>query len=200
MRVSWARTGFRRLAGLVESAKHAIIADSDYFDFLENNLDAVLARKPEVLARVAFFNCKIKGKVVQADPFEQNMRRILNYGHTLGHAVEAASGFELLHGESVAIGIIAAGLIEIELGLAKPGRLERIQRIFTRIGVPPTSPRDLTNENLVELMKHDKKAVDKWPRFVLLSEIGRAHCQNGRWAVQVDRRLVEKVLDKLRQK
>ncbi len=106
-------------AGLVESVKHALIADSEYFEFLENNLDAVLERKPDLLETVAHFNCKIKGDVVETDPSEQNKRRILNYGHTIGHAVEAASGFELLHGEAVAIGIIAAGLIEIELELAQ---------------------------------------------------------------------------------
>jgi len=184
-------------AGLVESVKHALIADSEYFDFLENNLDAILKRETAVLERVAHFNCKIKGSVVEADPGEQNMRRILNYGHTVGHALEQASGFELLHGEAVAIGIIAAGLIEIELGLAKPERLDRIGRIFEKLGVPVTLRIDLTTEDLIELMKHDKKAVDKWPRFVLLSEIGRVHCQNGQWAFEVERELVEKILDKL---
>lgn len=184
-------------AGLVESVKHAIIADSGYFDFLENNLDAILERKTDVLEQVAHMNCKIKGSVVETDPCEQNKRRILNYGHTVGHAVEAASGFELLHGEAVAIGIVAAGLIEIELQLGKTGRLERIRRILEKLGVPVKLPENLTKKSLIDLIKHDKKAIQKWPRFVLISDIGQVHCRNGQYAVEVEPELVERVLDKL---
>jgi 3-dehydroquinate synthase len=184
-------------AGLVESVKHALIADSQYFDFLENNLDAILSRQPDVLEKMAFYNCKIKGSVVEADPVEKNQRRMLNYGHTVGHAVEAASGFKLLHGEAVAIGIIAAGLIEIEMGLSKPERLDKIRRIFEKLGMPVKLPPDLAENNLIDLMKHDKKAIDETPRFVLLSDIGRVHCPQGQWAVEVAPNLVKKVLKKL---
>jgi 3-dehydroquinate synthase len=184
-------------AGLVESVKHAIIADSEYFDFLENNIDAVLGRKPDVLEKVAHWNCKIKGSVVETDPGEQNFRRILNYGHTIGHAVESASGFGLLHGEAVAIGIIAAGLIEIEMQLAEPGRLERIRRILKKLNVPVTLPENLADKDLIDLIKRDKKAVNKWPRFVLVSEIGRVYCKDGQYAVEVVPEVVEKILDKL---
>jgi 3-dehydroquinate synthase len=184
-------------AGLVESVKHAIIADSEYFDFLESNLDAVLERKPDVLEKIAHWNCKIKGGVVETDPGEQNFRRILNYGHTIGHAVEAASGFALLHGEAVAIGIIAAGLIEIEMQLAEPGRLERIRRILEKLNVPVTLPDDLADKDLIDLIKRDKKAVNKWPRFVLITEIGRVYRRNEQYAVEVAPEVVEKILDKL---
>jgi len=184
-------------AGLVESVKHAIIADSEYFDFLESNLDAVLERKPNVLEKVAQWNCKIKGGVVETDPGEKNFRRILNYGHTVGHAVEAASDFGLLHGEAVAIGIIAAGLIEIEMQLAKPGRLEIIRRILEKLNVPVTLPGDLADKGLIDLIKRDKKAVNKWPRFVLVSEIGRVYCKDGQYAIEVSPEVVEKILDKL---
>ena len=184
-------------AGLVESVKHAIIADAEYFDFLETNLDAVLERKPDVLEKVAHLNCKIKGRVVEADPTEQNLRRILNYGHTIGHAVESASGFELLHGEAVAIGIIGAGLIEIEMGLAQRGRLERIRGILQKLDVPVKLPHDMAEEKLIDLIKRDKKAVNKWPRFVLIDRIGDVYCVDGQYAVEVAPELVKKVLDKL---
>jgi 3-dehydroquinate synthase len=184
-------------AGLVESVKHAIIADNEYFDFLENNIDAVLERKPDVLEKVAYWNCKIKGSVVEADPGEKNLRRILNYGHTIGHAVEAASGFELLHGEAVAIGIIATGLIEIEMKLAEPDRLERIRQILQKLGVPVKLPEHLADKDLIDLIKRDKKAVNKWPRFVLISKIGQVYCRDGQYAVEVAPEVVEKVLDKL---
>jgi len=184
-------------AGLVESVKHALIADSEYFEFLENNLDAVLERKPDLLETVAHFNCKIKGDVVETDPSEQNKRRILNYGHTIGHAVEAASGFELLHGEAVAIGIIAAGLIEIELELAQQERIERIRQILKKLDVPLKLPRNLAEKDLIDLIKHDKKAVNKWPRFVLISDIGQVYCPDGQYAVEVAPELVEKILKEL---
>ncbi len=184
-------------AGLVESVKHALIADSEYFDFLQNNLDAVLERKSDVLEKVAYFNCKIKGKVIETDPFEQNKRRILNYGHTIGHAVETASGFELLHGEAVAIGIIAAGLIEVELKLASQKRLDMVRQILEKLNVPVTLPGNLAEKDLIDLVKHDKKAVRKWPRFVLLEDIGQVYCPEGQYAVEVAPELLEKVLKKL---
>jgi 3-dehydroquinate synthase len=184
-------------AGLVESVKHALIADRQYFDFLESNIEAVLERKADVLEKMADYNCKIKASVVEADPAEKNQRRMLNYGHTVGHAVEAAGGFELLHGEAVAIGIIAAGLIEHEMGLSEPGRLDRIRKIFEKISVPITLPENLAEDNLIDLMKRDKKAVNKWPRFVLIKEIGKVCCRDGQWAVEVEQDVVEKVLGKL---
>jgi len=184
-------------AGLVESVKHAMIADRGDFDFLENNLDAILGRKTDVLEQVAHWNCKIKGSVVETDPGEQNKRRILNYGHTIGHAVEAASGFKLLHGEAVGIGIVAAGLIEIELQLARPDRLKRIRRLLEKLGVPVKMPKDMAGKNLLDLVKRDKKAVDKWPRFVLLRDIGQVYCKSGQYAVEVAGELLESVLAKL---
>ena len=184
-------------AGLVESVKHALIADEKYFDFLEQNLDAILERKTETLEKIACQNCKIKAAVVEADPTEKNLRRILNYGHTIGHAVESASNFQLLHGQAVAIGIIAAGLIEVELAMATSDRLKRIKNLLQKLEVPVTLPPALAENNLIELIKRDKKAVNKWPKFVLLEKIGKVHSKNGLWAVDVEQKTIEKVLKKL---
>ena len=184
-------------AGLVESVKHALIADEEYFEFLETNLDSVLDKKTDVLEKIALWNCRIKGSVVEEDPNEKNKRRILNYGHTIGHAVESASGYELLHGEAVAIGIIGAGLIEAETGLAGSDRLPRIRQILEKLGVPVKLPANLADKNLMDLIKHDKKAVNKWPKFVLISDIGRVHCPDGQYAVDVAPEIVENVLEKL---
>lgn len=185
-------------AGLVESVKHAIIADTGYFDFLDKNLDAALDRKPEVLEKMASFNCSIKAAVVEADPTEKNQRRMLNYGHTIGHAVEAASGYQLLHGEAVAVGIIAAQLIEIEMGLGSTERMNRIRKMLQKINVPVTLPPNLAEEKIIELLKYDKKAVAAWPRFVLIREIGSVHTQDGQYAVPVEKGIVEKVLTELK--
>ena len=185
-------------AGLVESVKHALIADAEYFDFLENQLGAILGRDLDVLQTMARHNCRIKGRVVEADPHERNQRRMLNYGHTIGHAVESASGYDLLHGEAIAIGIVAAGLIEAEMGLSEPGRLDRIRAILEKLDVPVKLPAHLDEKKLIDILIHDKKAVDKWPRFVLIGRLGQVHCPGGQYAVDVDRPVVEKVLQKLR--
>jgi 3-dehydroquinate synthase len=185
-------------AGLVESVKHALIADVEYFDFLEKNLDSILARKFDVLEKIAYLNCRIKGNVVEEDPYEKNKRRILNYGHTIGHAVESASGFELLHGEAVSIGIIAAGMIEQELGLADSKRLNKILKMLEKLGAPVKLPPNLTDNTVIDLIKRDKKAVNKWPKFVLIEKIGQVHTQNGQYAVEVAPEIVNKVLGKLK--
>jgi len=183
--------------GLVESIKHAVIADAGYFDFLEGHLDAILLREPSVLATMAERNCRIKGRVVEQDPQEKNLRRILNYGHTIGHAVEAASEYRLLHGEAVAIGMVGAGLIEIEMGLGSQDRLDRITALLKRLGVPTRIPPTITAEQMLHLLGHDKKAVNRWPRFVLTEGLGQVHCIHGQWAVDVGREVVARILSRL---
>ena len=185
-------------AGLVESVKHAAIADAGYFDYIENHIDAILARDTDVLAHIACENCRIKAAVVAEDPTEKNKRRILNYGHTLGHAVESASGFALLHGQAVAIGMIAAGLIEELTGLVGDDRLKRIRGLLEQLGQPTRIPPEITQETLIDLLKRDKKAVGQWPRFVLLEQLGRAGRQNDQWAHEVRPEIVEAVIDQLR--
>ena len=182
-------------AGLVESVKHGLIASEEYFEFIESHLDAILERDVNTLEVVARYNCSIKGRVVEEDPLEKNKRRILNYGHTVGHAVEAASDYALLHGEAIAIGIVAAGLIEVERGLSEPGRLDRIRTALEKLGVPVKLPPNLAEDKITDVMKHDKKAVDQWPRFVLIDRLGQVHCENGQYAVPVGRDVVEKVLE-----
>jgi len=184
-------------AGLVESVKHAAIADAGYFAYLETHIEAMLSREPSVLTHVACENCRIKAAVVTEDPTEKNKRRILNYGHTLGHAVESASAFTLLHGEAVALGMIAAGMIEKAMGLVADDRLVRIGRLLEKLGQPTRIPKNLSAETLLDLLKRDKKAVDQWPRFVLLEKLGCALCKNGQWAHEVAPETVEAVIEKL---
>ncbi|MHC5121711.1 MAG: 3-dehydroquinate synthase [Planctomycetota bacterium] len=184
-------------AGLVESVKHAAIRDTDYFAFFETNIDAILNKDMAVLEQIALTNCRIKAEVVQQDPTEKNMRRILNYGHTIGHAVESASGFGLLHGESVGIGMIAAGKLEKALGMVADDRLERIEQLLTKLGMPTVIPSEIKKEQLMELLGKDKKAIGQWPRFILLESLGKALCKDGQWAHEVSRGMVEQCLDDL---
>lgn len=184
-------------AGLVESVKHAAIADADYFAFLEKHIEAICQKDMTVLERIAVTNCKIKAAVVAEDPTERNKRRILNYGHTIGHAVESASRFELLHGEAVAIGMVAAGKIEAALELAADDRLTRIESLLKKLGVPTRIPAELKKTNLLDLLGTDKKAVGARPRFVLLESLGAVLCKDGQWAHDVSRDIVERCLEEL---
>jgi 3-dehydroquinate synthase len=149
------------------------------------------------MAEIALKNCAIKGEVVAEDPFEKNRRRALNYGHTIGHAVESASQYQILHGEAVAIGIIGAGLIERAMNLGTDHRLARIRRLFETLGVPTRIPRNIRKSQVMDLIQRDKKAVNRWPKFVLTQRIGHVYRDDKQWAVDVDPSLVEKVVEEL---
>jgi 3-dehydroquinate synthase len=105
--------------------------------------------------------------------------------------------YKLLHGEAVAIGIMGAGLIELEMDLATPERLQRVRAILEKLEMPLHIPAHIELKTVLDLIKHDKKAVDKWPRFVLTKGLGQICQKDGQWAVNVERPLVEKVLTKL---
>lgn len=184
-------------AGLAESVKHAAICSADYFEFLEGNTELILRRDLQALKQIAVMNCHIKAQVVEEDPTEKNKRRILNYGHTIGHAVESASGFALLHGECVAIGMVAAGRIEQTMGLCADGRAERIEALLKKLQLPTRIPASMTAEQLTALLRTDKKAVGGWPRFVLLEKIGSVLCRDGQWAHDVDENVIRQIISEL---
>jgi len=185
-------------AGLIESVKHALIADAGYFDYLDAHLDMILARDEAALLRLAERNVAIKGDVVFRDPEESNLRRVLNFGHTIGHAVESASGYALHHGEAVAIGIVGACLIAERLGLARVEVRLRVVALLRRLGVPVSLPPGVSDEQLLDLMTRDKKARGGTPRFVLLEAIGRVHCPGGQYAIAVPENMLLSALGDLR--
>ncbi|MDO8303649.1 MAG: hypothetical protein Q7T18_10450, partial [Sedimentisphaerales bacterium] len=154
-------------------------------------------RDSSVLEAMAYRNCRIKADIVEADPFEKNLRRILNYGHTIGHAIESASNYQLLHGEAIAIGIIGAGLIEERLGLVKAPRLARIKAVLEKLNIPMAIPPYIKKQEVFGLLRYDKKAISGWPRFVLLDNIGTVHTVNSHYAVEVEPDIVESVIGKL---
>lgn len=182
-------------AGLVETIKHALIADEKYFKYLQKNLKAILARKSGPLEYIAIKNCQIKAAVVETDPYEKNKRRILNYGHTIGHAVESASNYKLLHGEAVAIGIIAANIIEQKLGLGGEKRLIELKKLFKQLNISLKIPKSITKRQILDIISRDKKAVNKWPRFVLLEKTGKVLCKKGGYAHDVKRKIAEEAID-----
>ena len=161
-------------AGLAEVVKHAAIADARLFSYLEKNEAQVLAREAGVMERVVAANCRIKARVVEQDERESGLRQILNYGHTLGHAVEALAGYssELLHGEAVAIGMSAASRISCAMGRCGSGDMERLTALLDRFGLPTRMAEPPKLAVLKRLLASDKKTRRGSPRFVLMRKIG----------------------------
>jgi len=162
-----------RRAGLAESVKHAVIRDPAFFDWHEQHLDGILSGQEDVFAELIEHNCRIKASFVCADEREQSgLRASLNFGHTVGHAIEAELGYELRHGQCVALGMVVAARLAVNRGMFPSEQAERIKDLLGRLGLPTTLPRPLSDERLLELMRHDKKVRHGRVRFVLPTAIG----------------------------
>ncbi len=158
-------------AGLAEVVKHGMIADPELFAYLEAHLDSVLRAEEEPLTFLVTRSCAIKARVVEQDEREEGMRAILNFGHTVGHALEAISGYQrLLHGEAVAIGMVVATTLSVRRGLCEEEVLHRLRSLLVRIGLPITSSVDANS--LLKTINYDKKVKNQVIHFVLTKGIG----------------------------
>ena len=164
----------QRAAGMAEVIKTAAIRDAGLFAALEENLEAVLDLAPEALLPLLARVCEIKAEVVSRDEREGGLRMLLNFGHTLAHAVEALTRFRgVLHGEAVAMGMVHAARRSEELDLAPPGTRERLERLLRRAGLPTQAP-DFSRKAYLSALRVDKKRREKRIRFVALRRLGRA--------------------------
>jgi len=160
-------------AGLAEAIKHGVIADAGLFEHLAQNAGAILAKDPEALEVPIRRSCEIKAAVVADDEREQGRRAILNYGHTFGHAIEAVTHYtRYLHGEAVALGMHAAGILARALGLVDEAFVERQRACLVAYGLPVTWP-ELPVEDTLAAMQHDKKVRAGTMKFILASGMGR---------------------------
>jgi 3-dehydroquinate synthase len=161
--------------GIAEAIKMAAISDVKFFRFLEGNMKKAMALDLDKLEEIVYQNARQKAAIVGKDEKESGRRVILNYGHTIGHAVEAVSGFTLKHGQAVAVGMVAENKIARRLGLLSDIEAARIKELLISAGLPVMPPAftPLEKEKVVEAMKHDKKVVNNKIRFVLLKAIGR---------------------------
>jgi 3-dehydroquinate synthase len=161
-------------AGLAEVIKYGIIADPRLFSFLEAEMENLLALQTAALTEVVAASCAIKAKVVEKDERESEYRAVLNFGHTVGHALESATGYELyLHGEAVAIGMIQAAAISVRQGLCDRDSFERIRRLIARAGLPTEIAARVEPEELIQCMEVDKKSEGGKIKFVLCEGIGK---------------------------
>jgi 3-dehydroquinate synthase len=174
--------------GMAEVIKHAAILDKEFFDYLDTNMEKAVALDAEIMEYIVLKNVQIKAGVVAVDEKETGLRAILNYGHTVGHAVEVLSGFRLKHGQAVAIGMVAEAKISQRLGILNSGDVDRLEKLIVKAGLPTRIPKtDI--KKLMQVMMHDKKVRQGRLTFALLKSIGEAFITG-----DVDIAFVEEVL------
>ncbi|RZI84131.1 MAG: 3-dehydroquinate synthase [Rubrivivax sp.] len=161
-------------AGLAEVIKYGPIADASFLSWIEDNLHVLQARDKAALGYAVRRSCEIKADVVGQDEREQGLRAVLNFGHTIGHAIEAGLGYgEWLHGEAVACGMVLAADLSRRMGLMPEDFVQRLRTLIERAGLPVQPPK-LGAERYLQLMRVDKKAEAGAIRFVLIEGLGRA--------------------------
>ncbi len=160
-------------SGFAEVMKHGLIKDENFYTWLIDNLYEIGDRDPEVLMEMIKRSCMIKKAVVEKDPTEKGDRALLNFGHTLGHAIEKYKNFEMSHGECVALGCIAAAFISYKRSLLSTEEYYEIRDMFVPFNLP-ISVEDIDKDEVLELTRSDKKADSDKIKFVLLKKIGKA--------------------------
>jgi 3-dehydroquinate synthase len=174
-------------SGLAEAIKHGVIADERYFERTVADLSALLSRPSgaEMLALIAR-SVEIKAAVVARDEREGGVRKTLNFGHTLGHAIESESGYRLLHGEAVAIGMVLESALAERIGIAEPATLRRVRDAVERAGLPSSLPEGMDADRVLAATRSDKKARRGMAEFALPRRVGAMAGSETDWAVRVD--------------
>jgi 3-dehydroquinate synthase len=177
-------------AGLAEVIKYGLIRDLPFLEWLEINVERMLARDPDALAYAIHRSCLNKAELVVADEHENGERALLNLGHTFGHAIETGMGYgEWLHGEAIAVGTMMAAELSCLLGWIGSADVIRIEALLVRVGLPVVGPA-LAVESYLELMQHDKKVQDGKLRLILFKQIGQAVVSNNASHRQIEAAIV----------
>ena len=178
--------------GLAETVKHAVIRDTAFFEELSQQVSDILALDAAVMGKLVVRNCRIKAAVVSADEREAGLRGILNFGHTVGHGIEAAMYGKFHHGQAVALGMAAAGRLSVERELMTVEQLERMTALLTAFGLPTAIKETVDVDAIYEAMKQDKKVTGGKMRFVLAEGIG-----NCRFTDDLDEKQIKAVIASL---
>ncbi len=174
--------------GLAEVIKYAVIGDNEFFAYLETNLDQIKSLDERLLEEIVYRSAKIKAEIVEKDEKDLGLRNVLNYGHTVGHAIESASDFKVEHGKAIALGMLAAARISNKLGLLDKNELVRLKDIIQGANLTTELPK-LEVENIIQAIKHDKKILRGKVRFILPKALGGVFITD-----EVSLSLVERVL------
>lgn len=182
--------------GLAEIIKCAAIADNRLFACLEKNLSLVFRLEERALTEIITRCCLIKKSVVEQDEKESGLRMILNFGHTVAHAVERLSGYSISHGEAVAIGMAVEAEISRIKGLIKSEEVERLKALIRKAGLPTHLPHSYSYRELSKAMQSDKKARKGKPRFVLLKKIGKVANHRSDYTFEVEEEILKEAVER----
>lgn len=177
------------LGGMGEVIKYGIIRDRKFFDFLRDRRQDVMQLDGQVIEKILYTSCTIKAEVVAEDEQESDIRRILNYGHTIGHAVEAVSNFSIIHGKAVAIGMVSAARLALYKGILSEDTYQEIFSLLVEYGLPTEIPQDMDRNRIKQYIVRDKKAVAGRVAYVLPVNIGEVIITD-----DVDEALLDNVL------
>lgn len=159
-------------AGIAEIIKHGVIEDPDLFNYLERHYQKILSHDTDSLEHIIATSCAIKARVVEKDERESHYRMVLNFGHTVGHAIESLTGYStFIHGEAVAIGMVVAAKLSQAMGRCSPEVPRRISELIENFGLPTQLP-SLKAEDIIQSMYLDKKTSHKKIRFILVKGVG----------------------------
>lgn len=182
-------------AGIAEAIKHGAIADVEYLTRLMDQHREILGHHSEAVMALVEGSIAVKAAVVTTDERERGRRAVLNFGHTVGHAVETASNYQLLHGEGVAIGMAIETQLGVTLGVTDADTARSLSSTLERFGLPLTLPKNVSVEDVLNAMQHDKKALNHALRFTLLRRLGEiARPEDGGWTHPVSPAEVGKTL------
>src|SRR3989344_1529153 len=180
--------------GMSEIVKHAIMFDAKFFAYLEKNLGKIMKLDSKTLEYVIKRNCELKAKVVEKDELESNFRRVVNYGHTIGHALEVLTGYKgMSHGEAISIGMVSEAVIAYEMGLMKAHDIYKIANLLHKIGLPIDLP-NIEMESILSATRKDKKAVSGKAYYSLPAGIGKATRSKGQYGIEVSDEMVRNSL------
>lgn len=189
-------------AGLVELIKHGFIQRPSLQEYLAEHKETIVSRGgaeyPAVMEELLYQNSAVKNDVVSQDQKENNLRKILNYGHTLGHAVEMSSNFQMIHGECVAVGIAYAAYLAQQLGLCDADWAGQQTQILREYRQGCRIPEGISTDTLIEIMKHDKKARNGQIEFVLLAGPGQPVQQDGDYGIPVKEDILRQTIKEFR--
>lgn len=193
---TWKTLPARQIAsGLAETIKHACIASKDFFDYLNMHMSEIFLVDKEVCEHIAKENCKIKYEVVMKDEREQGLREVLNLGHTVGRAVETVSGYTLLHGEALSIGITAEVKLAYRLGYVTEAQRDAVIALLEKAHLPVAIPSYIDREALVKKLYTDKKVKNGQLRFVIQNGIGDVvEFEEGIFAVKIEESMAREII------
>ena len=162
-------------AGMAEVIKYGLIRDVDFLDWLQENMDGLLKRDPELLTEAIYRSCKHKAEVVADDEKEAGQRALLNLGHTFGHAIETGMGYgKWLHGEAVAVGMLMSAKLSQGMGWIEQADVQRIETLLKSANLPTDPPQNMGVKQFMNLMSVDKKVLNGVLRLVLMQSMGKA--------------------------